>query len=165
MCELKGDHMSNKERDENPAAVDARIAARIKGATNELGTGDTVEVLGVTYDAVQLTAKLQTCQAPYTATDQAHHAFSEAVKARDTAQPGTLEFLDALDSAVEGKFGPRSPKVESFGISPRKAPRTLTPEQKLAKAEKSRLTRARLKAARANAPATPASGATTPPTK
>ncbi len=157
--------MSNKKQDDNPAAVDARIAARIKGATNELGTGDTVEVLGVTYDAPQLTAKLQTCQAPYTATDQAHHAFSEAVKVRDTAQPGTLEFLDALDRAVEGKFGPRSPKVGSFGISPRKAPRTLTPEQKLAQAEKSRLTRAKLKAARAKTPAAPTSGPSTPPVK
>ena len=155
--------MANKE--ENPARVEARIAARIKGAGTELGTGETLEVLGVTFDAGQLTAKLQSFQVPYTTTDQAHHAFSEAVKVRDAAQPGALEFLDALDRSVEGKFGPRSPKIESFGISPRKAPRTLTPEQKLAKAEKNRLTRAKLKAARAKAPVAPSSGASTPPTK
>ena len=156
--------MSNNKQDDNPAAVEARIAARIKGAGTELGTGETVEVLGVKYDAGQLTTELQSRQAPYIATDQAHHAFSEAVKTRDTAQPGTVGFLDALDRAVEGKFGPRSPKVESFGISPRKVRRTLTPEQKLAAAEKSRLTRAKLKAARAKPPAAPSSGATTPPT-
>jgi hypothetical protein len=161
MCELKGDHMTINNNDQAPARVEARIAARIKGAGTELGAGETVEVLGVKYDAGQLTAKLQSFQVPYTTTDQAHHAFSEAVKARDAAQPGALEFLDALDRAVEGKYGSRSPKIESFGLSARKAPRTLTPEQKLAKAEKSRLTRAKLKAARAKGSA-PQSGTTSP---
>ena len=152
----------SRKQDQTPARVEARIAARIKGTATELGTGETLDVLGVKFDAGQLTAKLQSHQVPYTTTDQAHHAFSEAAKARDAAQPGTLEFLDALDRAVEGKFGPRSPRIESFGISPRKAPRTLTPEQKLAKAEKARLTRAKLKAARAKAPAPPSG---TPPVK
>ncbi len=156
---------NNHVKDDTPARVEARIAARIKGATDELGTGETLDVLGVTYDAGQLKAKLQSFQVPYTATDQAHHAFSEAVKVRDAAQPGALEFLDALDGSVVGKFGPRSPRIESFGFSPRKAPRTMTPEEKLARAEKSRLTRAKLAAARAKPPAAPPTGASAPPAK
>jgi hypothetical protein len=160
--------MSNKRtKDHGPARVEARIVAHMMGATIQLGTGDTLQVLGGTYDAGQLTAKLQSFQAPYAAADQAHQAWSQAVKAREEAKPGTLEFLGALDRSVEGKYGPNSPVIESFGISRRKAPRTLTPEQKLAKAEKSRLTRARLKEARAKAPATPApsSGTSVPPVK
>ena len=73
-----------------------------------------------------------------------------------------IEFLDALDRAVEGQFGSSSTVLESFEIAVKKPRRTLTPEEKLAQAQKSRATRAKLREARAQAQA-PAPPSETPP--
>ncbi len=155
-----------KHKNENPAQVEARIAAHLDGAANKLSSGETLRVLGVTYNSQQLTAELGSRRAPYTTVDGAHEALTTAVKTRDAAQPGTIAFLDALDQAVGANFGPTSPSVESFGVTPRKARRKLTPDEKRARAEKARLTRARVKAARAQQPpAPPAEGGTSTPPK
>ncbi len=155
----------SKHKNDNPAQVEARIVAHMDGAATKLQTGETLQVLGVPYDSQQLGAKLGTMRVPYTTVDGAHEAFSTAVKARDAAQPETLAFLEALDQAVGAKYGPKSQSVEGFGITPRKTPRVLTPDEKRAKAEKARLTRARIKAARAQQSSAPPAqgGASTPP--
>jgi hypothetical protein len=155
----------SKHKNENPASVEARIVSHLDGATNQLSSGETLQVLGVSYNAQQLTAKLGSLRALYTTTDQTHVAWSEAVKARDAARPETLAFLEALDLAVGAKYGPTNQSVENFGVTPRKAPRKLTADEKRAKAEKARLTRARVKAARAEQPPAPPTegGASTPP--
>ncbi len=154
--------MNNKI--ENPKEVETRINARIQGAGTKLG-GSSLQVLGVPYDAGSLTVKLQSFLSPYTSTHDADSAASVARKARDAAQPGALEFLDALDRAVEGHYGSSSLELESFGISPRKTRRKLTPEERLAAAQKSRATRAKLREARAQAAAPAPPSGTPPPAK
>ncbi len=153
-----------KKNQENPTAVEVRINARIKGAETKLG-GASLQVLGVPYDSGSLKVKLESLLAPHTSTNDADEAASVARKARDAAQPGTLEFLDALDRAVEGQYGSSSPALEAFGISPRKTRRVLTPEEKLAQAQKSRATRAKLRAARTQAAAPAPPSGTPPPPK
>ncbi len=149
---------------DHPKEIELRIDARSKGAATKLG-GNSLQVLGVSYDAVSLPAKLQSLRAPYSATNDADEVASAARKVRDAAQPGTLEFLDALDKAVEGQYGSSSDVLEAFGISPRKPRRVLTLEEKLAQAQKSRATRARIRAARAQAPAPAPPSGTPPPAK
>ncbi len=157
--------MSNNRKNDTPAQVEARIAARITGVGSKLTGAKPLEVLGDDYPADKLTAKLQSLQVPYTDSNEAHQASSKAVQARDAAEPETLRFLDALDSSVRSRYGDDSPDLESFGIAKKKSPRKLTPEQKLAKAEKARLTRAKRKAAFAkdSSPPAPAGGASTSP--
>jgi hypothetical protein len=157
--------MSDKHKNDNPAKVEARIVAHLDGAANKLPSGETLQVLGVAYNAQQLTAELGSRRAPYIATDGAHAALNAAIEARVAAEPGTVAFLDALDLAVGAKFGPANQSVESFGVTPRKSRRKLTPDEKRAMAEKARLTRARVKAARAQQPPAPPAegGASTPP--
>jgi hypothetical protein len=162
--QVKGVCFMAKHKNDHPAEVEARIVAHLDGAASKLSSGETLRVLGATYDAQHLTAELSSRRVPYTTTNGAHEALSEAVKARDAAQPGTIAFLDALDLAVGANFGPTSQSVESFGVTPRKARRKLTADEKRAQAEKARLTRARVKAARAQPPAPPTEGgASTPP--
>ncbi len=158
--------MSKKNQSHtNPAEVEARIAARITGAEIKLTGAKPLDVQGDDYTQDQLVAKLQSLQVPYTASSEAHVASSKAVDAREAAEPATLRFLDALDNSVKNRFGDDSPDLESFGIAPKKPKRTLTPAQKFAKAEKSRLTRAKRKAALAqdSSPPAPAGGTPTPP--
>jgi hypothetical protein len=137
--------MSSKKEHDNPAAVAARIVNFLTGVASKLTGANPLDVLGVDYTAGQLTGKLQSIQAPYTAADEAHRASTKAVQVRDAAEPDALQFLDALVHAVINRFGETSPDLEAFGIQPRKKRRTLTPEQKLARAQKARATRAKHK--------------------
>jgi hypothetical protein len=109
----------SKHKNDNPASVEARIVAHLDGAATKLQSGETLQVLGVTYNAQQLTAELGSRRAPYIATDGAHQALTAAIEARVAAEPGTVAFLDALDLAVGANFGPTSQSVESFGVTPR----------------------------------------------
>jgi hypothetical protein len=147
---------------DSPKEVELRIDARSKGAATKLGAAS-LQILGVSYDSVSLPAKLQSLRVPYSSTNDADEVASAARKVRDAAQPGTLEFLDALDAAVEGQYGSSSDVLEAFGISRRKPRRVLTPEEKLAQAQKSRATRAKLRAARAQAQADALQSVTPPP--
>ncbi len=153
--------MGNNKND-SPAKVEARIVAHIDGATNKLQSGETLRVLGVTYDSQQLMAKLGSMRVPYTTTNEIHEALAVAVDGRAAAQPDTVAFLDALDMAVGANFGPTSQSVESFGVTPRKARRTLTPDEKRAKADKARQTRARIREARRQPPEPPQGGPPVP---
>ena len=158
--------MSKKNQSHsNPAEVEARIAARITGAESKLTGAKPLDVQGDDYTSDKLVAKLQSFQGPYITSSEAHQASSKAIQARVATEPATLRFLDALDNSVKNRFGDDSPDLESFGIAPKKPKRTLTPAQKFAKAEKSRLTRAKHKAALAqdSSPPAPAGGAPTPP--
>ncbi len=154
----------SKKNHNHPAQAEARIAARITGAESKLTGAKPLDVQGDDYTQDQLVAKLQSLKVPYTASNEAHVTSSKAVQARVAAEPATLRFLDALDNSVKNRFGDDSPDLESFGIAPKKPKRKLTPAQNLAKAEKSRLTREKRKAALApdSSPPAPAGGAPAP---
>ncbi len=155
--------MRSNHQNDNPAQVEARIAARITGAESKLTGAKPLEVLGDDYSGDQLVAKLRSLQGPYISSNEAHQASSKAIQVRQAAEPATVRFLDALDSSVRSRFSDDSPDLESFGIAPKKAPRKLTPEKHLAKTEKARLTRARRKAAFAKDPSPPAQGGPSTP--
>jgi len=155
--------MSKKNRDSgNPGRVEARISGYMTGVGAKLAGGKPVEVFGVDYTADQLTARFQSLLALYTAANEAHQAASKAVAARDGAQPGALLFLDAFEGMMRTRFGADSPDLQSFGITPKKPARKLTPEQQLAKTEKSRATRAKHEGETAPAAPVPAAPAGTP---
>ncbi len=145
-------NQKNRNRhDVNPAEVESRIVNFLTGVASKLAGAKPLAVGGDDLTNDQLTAKLQSSQSTFTAADEAHVALSKAVKARDEALAGVLAFLDALEVALRNRFGDSSPDLVSFGIAPKKPRRTLTPEQRLAKAQKSRAARARLREARAQA--------------
>ena len=158
--------MSAKKNDQvNPAEVESRIVNFLTGVAAKLVGAKPLEVSGADYTADQLTVKLQSSQAPYVNSDESHRTTSKLIQARDEAQPGTLAFLEALEHSVRNRYGDSSPDLEAFGLAPKKPRRTLTPEQKFARAQKARLTRAKHKEMRATttSPPPPQGGASTPP--
>jgi hypothetical protein len=157
--------MANKKNrhDANPATVEQRIINFLTGVGSKLVGAKPLEVEGVDLTSDQLTAKLQSSQAPYIDADETHRASTKAIQVRDEAQPGTIAFLDALEHAVRSRYGDTSPDLEAFGIAPKKPKRTLTPEQKFARAQKIRATRAKHKEQQAQA--SPPSSPPSPPQK
>jgi hypothetical protein len=156
--------MSTNKDQVNPAEVESRIVNFLTGVASKLVGAKPLEVAGVDYTSDTLTAKLQSDQSPYIAADESHRTTTKAIQVRDEAQPGTLAFLQALEHAVRNRYGDSSPDLEAFGLTPKKPRRTLTPEQKFARAQKARATRAKHKEMRAQTSPPPATGgAATPP--
>jgi len=119
-------------------------------------------VLGTSSAPGTISSQLGQMLAPYTTTDSARQAWSDEVKARDAAQPATVKFIEGIEAAVKSHFGSTSQRLTDFGLKPKKAPRKLTPEERLAATEKAKATRTRVKQARAAQPApAPNAGGTT----
>lgn len=100
-----------------------------------------LDVAGVPMTPQQLASGLQQCDAPYLTVGQTHRAWSDAVQARNQAEPGTIQFLDNVENALKGHFGATNSQLEDFGIKPKSAPRKLTSAEYAERAEKAQKTR------------------------
>src|SRR5579872_6906311 len=138
-------------KDGNPGSVEARIDKLVAGLA-KLATNLNLNVVGTNYVPSSLSAALTAKKAPYVKADEAHTAHKEAVAERDAQNADTLEFLDACEGVLVGSFGPTSPQLTTAGVKPKTPRRKMTPEQRLARAQKARETRAAHKAAKAKAP-------------
>jgi|SRR5579872_3092859 len=139
-------------KDGNPGSVEARIDKLVAGLA-KLATNLNLNVVGTNYVPSSLSAALTAKKAPYVKADDAHTALKQAVAERDSQNADTLAFLDAVEGALVGSLGATSPQLSDCGVKPKKPHRTMTPEERLARAQKARATRAAKKAATAKAPA------------
>ena len=144
--------MVQQKKKDNPGSVEARIDQLVEGLA-KLSDSISLNVIGTNYVPSSLSAALTAKKALYVTADQAHIASKQAVAARDSAQPDTLAFLDAVEGVLVGSFGATSPQLTTCGVEPKKPRRKMTPEQRLLRAEKARATRADKKAAKAATPA------------
>jgi hypothetical protein len=144
--------LPNSKKSKDPGHVQARIQNLLSGLA-KLGPQENLDVLGTSSAPGTLSSQLGTMLVPFTTADQAHQAVSEAVKARDAGRPDTVKFIEGIEAAVKSHFGASSPRLTDFGMKPKKAPRKLTPEERLAATEKAKATRTRVKQARAAQPA------------
>ncbi len=134
--------MSRINKGSNPAYVEARINALIKGLQGVPAT-ENFDVEGTGTGPVSLTSELVGRAGPYSTANQAHQAATNAIRARDVAEPETLRRLDSIEAAIRNHYGDKSPKLKDFGLAPRKTPRTLTPEEQAHKVAALRATRAK----------------------
>jgi len=153
--------LANNKKSKDPGHVQLRIQELLAGLA-KLGPQENLDLLGTSSAPGAISSQLGQLLVPFTTADQAHQAVSEAVKARDAAQPATVAFVKAIEAAVVSHFGATSARLTDFGLKPRKAPRKLTPAERLAATEKAKATRTRVKQARAAQPApAPKAGGTT----
>ncbi|HZU98843.1 MAG TPA: hypothetical protein VFF73_19205 [Planctomycetota bacterium] len=144
--------MLHNNKSSGPGRVELRIQNLLAGLA-KLSPQETLDVLGTSSAPGTVTSELGKRLVPYTDSNTAHQAASEAVKARDAAEPETVSYIEGVEAAVVSHFGATSERLTDFGLKPRKAPRKPTPEERLARTVKSNATRARVKQARAATPA------------
>ncbi len=137
-----GQLMSRNNQGSNPGSVEARINALIKGLQGVPAT-ENFDVEGTGTGPVSLTSELVGRAGPYSTANQAHQAATNAIRARDVAEPETLRRLESIEAAIRNHYGDKSPKLKDFGLTPRKTPRTLTPEEQQHKVAALRATRAK----------------------
>ena len=141
----------------NPGAVEARVKVMVDGL-NTMPAAESLDVQGTQSAPGALSTEFVGRASLYSNADTADQAAKLAREARDQAEPETLKRLDAVEEALRSHYGASNPRLTSFGIKPRKAPRVLTPEQRQEKVAKARLSRAARKKAKASAPPTPPAG-------
>ncbi|HZU99178.1 MAG TPA: hypothetical protein VFF73_20895 [Planctomycetota bacterium] len=134
--------MSRTKQSHAPGYVEARINALIKGLQGVPAT-ENFDVEGTGTGPVSLTSELVGRAGPYSTANQAHQAATNAIRAREVAEPETLRRLESIEAAIRNHYGDKSPKLTDFGLAPRKTPRTLTPEEKAHKVAALRATRAK----------------------
>jgi hypothetical protein len=153
--------LNNDKSRTDPGHVQLRIQNLVAGLA-KLGAQENLDVLGTSSAPGTISSQLGQLLAPFTTANEAHQAASEAVKARDAAQPAAMAFVEGVEAAVVSHFGATSPRLTDFGLTPRKARRKLTAAERLAATEKANATRTRVKQARAEKPApAPKAGGTT----
>ena len=153
--------MSRNNQGGNPGSVEARINALIKGLQGVPAT-ENFDVEGTGTSPASLTSELVGRAVPYSTANQAHQASTNAIRARDVAEPETLARLDAIEASIRNHYGDKNPKLRDFGLAPRKAARSLTPEEQAHKVAALRATRAKdghVAKGHVNPPATPEGGA------
>jgi hypothetical protein len=144
-------------KNQNPGMVETRVKAMADGL-KKMPSSEFLDVRGAQSAPDSLATEFVTRGNRYDDADTAIHAAKLAVEARDQAQPETVRRLDAVEEALRSHFGPSNPRLSDFGIKPRKAPRTLTPEQQQEKVAKLRASRAARKKAKAAVPPPTAGG-------
>src|SRR5277367_5824482 len=120
---------SKSKKGTNPGNVEARIQ-KMRTGLQTLPAGTVLDLQGAGTASNQIVTELTTREAPYLAATKAHQAATEAVDDRNAAEPGTIAYLDLVEAAIKAKVGVDSPELADFGITPKKARKKLTPEER-----------------------------------
>jgi len=139
--------MTVKKMNRNPGNTGDRINKLIVGIQSKIPATDSLDVLGALTKPSDVLAGLNTRNTPYVVADGAHTALTAAVKVRDEAEADTLRYVEAVESGIKAHLGDTNPDLISFGITPKRAPRALTADEKAQKVAALRATRAARKAA------------------
>jgi hypothetical protein len=123
------------------AANGRKIMTFLQATQNLISSGQSVVVAGTTTPQGQLVQKLQGMAAPYTAVDTVRDQYKQSLQVRDAQDAASSSYLAEAQKGVIALFGSTNPQLSQFGITPRKAKASLTSEQKVAAAAKSKLTR------------------------
>lgn len=102
-----------------------------------------IAVAGQTLTQAQMSDELGTVIAIFMAVADAKQKLQQALEAKVQAMAALRARYQAYKDALISQFGRGSPELLQFGLKPRKARTELTPEQKVLRAAKSKLTRAK----------------------
>jgi hypothetical protein len=115
--------------------LSAGTTKHFTNASQELAFG------GATYPVTQVKANLQEIADLRTATTEAQASAKAKVAAERAQLPQLLLFMAAYLAFVKATFGSAPDVLADFGLTPRKVPTPLTPEQKAAAKAKRTATR------------------------
>ena len=118
------------------------LAALLRGLQG-FPQGEAVVVSGVSRGRDDLVQTGEGHLGRYTSTEEAQVVARQKVKERDDGHPQAREFVKDVQAGLKNKLGSKNTSLLDFGISPDKARRQLTPDEKKAAADKSRKTRQR----------------------
>jgi hypothetical protein len=124
------------------AVTQLELAALLKGLQG-MPAGSSLILSGVNRQRDDLIQTTETHLTRYTDADEAHVVASQKVKVRDDGHPAARDFVTEMHAALQVQLGPNNTALLDYGVSPRKARRKLTPEEKKAATDKARQTRER----------------------
>jgi hypothetical protein len=99
-------------------------------------------VEGVTYTVADLLAKLGALVAILDAASDAEVEWQKALLAREAVLPEVVKLVSGTRKFLKSHLGARNPALLAYGIEPEKAPAPPTAEQKVARVQKAKATRA-----------------------
>jgi len=118
-----------------------KLQQMLAGAQAVIPDGTSITTAGGVLTKAQVVKKLTDELSEFQAIDAGLTALGMArVQLRDDL-PKMHSFYTELKDALSVQFGRGSPLLAQFGLKPRQVPRRLTPEQRVARAEKARQTR------------------------
>ncbi len=115
----------------------------ILGLQTKLGAA-TLSVMGDSYTRATLVPKIQAMLDPYLQLAKAEADAAAARKLIRDNEPTIKTFIQALIIALKALFGPKSPALLDFGLTPEKERAKMTPAQAVQRAERAKQTRAAL---------------------
>ena len=107
-----------------------RLTTMAAGFTKDFTAKQSLTVEGTSMLQPAILAQLAEELALITDVEDARNALAAKVAAKKAGTPGTLKFLDGLETALKAAFGSGSAQLQDFGVKPPKAKKQLTAEQK-----------------------------------
>lgn len=125
-----------------PKGTELKLVNILKAVDDVLPDTGTIYFQGANRTKPQFKAMTQAVLDPYQKTRQAHADVQRFSTERRDGEKAAKQYVLDVQVAVATAFGATSAQYGKFGFSTRKQRATLTPEQKLARAQKARATRA-----------------------
>jgi hypothetical protein len=118
-----------------------KLQQMLAGVQAAIPDGSSLIVPGGSLSKAEIVKRLTDGSSEYEAVDAGVAALGQVRFTLGADIPGLKGFLAELKNALKAQFGSRSPMLAQFGLSPQKVRKQLTPEQRVARAEKARQTR------------------------
>jgi hypothetical protein len=122
-------------------SVAAQLNNIIKGVESNFPDTASITIDGITYDKPSLLAVLKAKLAQLEAADVAFEIYKQKLAEREAAMPDTDAFKKRMCMALLAYYGSNTSTLAEYGVSPRKARRKLTSEEKVVAATKAKKTR------------------------
>jgi hypothetical protein len=119
-----------------------RLVSLKAGTLEVFPAKSTAKIAGKPFGKAELVEKLDALLAPFDKAELARKRYALAVAEKVAVTPEATRFVKAACLALQNEHGTGAEVLLKYGIEGPKPRRALTPEQKVAVAEKSRATRA-----------------------
>jgi hypothetical protein len=121
--------------------VDQLLVSLIAGVIAHFPSASSLVIDGVTYDKEALLQKLQEVNGPFKKAEDLRVQSSNAIKERDASEGAAATFAEKAALGLQYLFGSDANVMAAYGLTPPKARRQLTPQEKVARAAKAAETR------------------------
>ena len=123
-----------------PSKYPSKLDAAVSALTNSnLAMLNSLIILGTAMSKAEVIAKLESFSQLFMAVTAARQAYASAVAARKVAMPSAHAFFMAFESALKETLGPSNQGLlPTFGASPTKTKKVITPEAEPQAVEASR---------------------------
>ena len=106
------------------ATIAVLLAALVKGIDTELASVDTLEFDGVAHKRTDVLASVQSVLDAISGVKATRMALSKAVVSQKAAIAQGRLLRAGMKRYLQAKYGPTSPKLQDFGFTPTRTPKT-----------------------------------------